>query len=231
MSNSKHSFNAKLMLSSALEDAVLRDSMLVNEILSLNNKAAKVELKKQFNLDDEIGNTIVERNLGIALFEASTLVNEGAKSAQDVKDLSMATKHKSGVNIVKLMVMKYSLLLEIFARKASAHTHKELFEALNVSRRTATTLKQVLSVNFEPIKQEIDKNRTPLTKPQKELRLHHLDSNFEKVGSQIDINSPYFLVEAAYKSADLCGLYFNEVNSSFIQKTFTLVEQYKQGNH
>lgn len=220
-----HSFSQKLMVTSAIEDAVLNDAMLINALMGKPKNEAIGLLTSHFNLKPTDANNIVEKQLSLALFEASTLVNEDVTDFEKIQSLSQYSSSKKGQILIRKMVNKYELLIELFARKASATANPFLFQIIGSSKRTSKAVKSILEPQIEVARSKMSTNYISNNPKVKQLRLARLEETFEKVAPEIDHESSFIQLDALIKVADESGQYINKIDLTTSQKIFDLVKQ------
>lgn len=217
------------MLTSAIEDAVLSDSMLINEIMSKPDNECLELLTSHFHLDRELANTVLEKQLSLALFEASAIANEDVTDYESITPLSDISDTAKGRLLIKRMVHKYEILIELFARKASATANPFLFKMIGSSKRTSKAVKTILSPQIEISRSKISTNYTNNNIKVKQFRLAKLEETFEKIADKIDHKSSFIKLDALIRVADESGQYINKIDMTTSQKIFDLVEQKMQG--
>lgn len=229
MTIKSHAFSQRLMLTSCIEDAVLSDSMLINEILSRSTSESKTLLVNHFNLEEEDADLVIDKQLSIALFEASTLVNEGVTEVHDIKNLSVFSASKEGQLLIKKMLEKYQILIELYARKASSTANPTLFQMIGSSKRTSKAVKNFLVHQIEESREKMSKNYEENNVKVKQFRLLKLDATFSKIAHTIDLNSNFYYIDALIKVADESGQYINKIDKTICTNVFDLVDKIKQG--
>jgi len=229
MTIKSHAFSQRLMITSCIEDAVLSDSMLINEILSRPNCESKLLLMNHFNLEETDANLVVDKKLSIALFEASTLVNESVTEVNDIKSLSVFSTTKEGKQLIKKMLEKYQILIELYARKASSTANPTLFKMIGSSKRTSKAVRNFLCHQIEESREKMSKNYEENNAKVKQFRLLKLEETFSKVAHTIDLNSNFYYIDALIKVADESGQYMNKIDKTISTNVFDLVDKIKQG--
>lgn len=226
-----HSFSKNLMVNSAIEDAVLNDAMLINEFMLKPKEEAIELLSSHFNLKASYAKIIVDKQLSLALFEASTLVNKDVTDFEKIQSLSEYSSSNKGQRLIKKMIDKYELLIELFARKASATANPFLFQIIGSSKRTSKAVKQILEEQIEIARSKMSTNYINNNPKVKQLRLARLEETFEKVAPGIDHKSSFIQLEALIKVADESGQYINKIDQATSEKIFDLVKQTQQGHN
>lgn len=229
MSTKKHSFGQRLMINSLIEDAVLNDMMLINGIVSMERQEAIHSLSETLNLDEDCCKTIINKKLSVALFEASSIVNENATSPEEIKSLGQFCMTDTGKEAVDRIIKKYITLIEIFARKGFATSNPILFDSLKFSRRTSRALQDLLSEQIEESYKNLPRSHFDLGVNVGRIRLENLDLVFDKISSKLDRLSPYVHAEAVMEVSDECGFEIKKISPEKIKEIFNLTNLYIQG--
>lgn len=97
MATKRHAFGAQLMLDDAIEDAVHTDMFFVDQVMNLEPEKQIQILTETFNLTENSCRYIVDEGFYIALFEASTNVNNGVSEIASVKTLRTLCAEKMDI--------------------------------------------------------------------------------------------------------------------------------------
>lgn len=148
MATKRHAFGAQLMLDDAIEDAVHTDMFFVDQVMNLEPEKQIQILTETFNLTENSCRYIVDEGFYIALFEASTNVNNGVSEIASVKTLRTLCAGKNGhlgTALIEESIERFRLFVQLFALDIKPQPHKEFFSELNISRRNAYSIKDVLA--------------------------------------------------------------------------------------
>ncbi|MFL7013623.1 hypothetical protein [Enterovibrio norvegicus] len=219
MALKSHSFSYNLMLEQAIQDCVHTDMLVIDQLKSLSEDERVLALSDLFNLSSQLTRRINDKQLYIALFEASTLINRNVENIEDVISLRQACAKKTDHKLIRQMVEKYEITIELYAMKMSPFSQSMLCNELKCSRRGMAAVKAVLKQNItlEAKKIETEWRENELANPT--LRKYMLieaikdiQTNYDDAKKGVWYNTLWVLTHVL-KS---CQLYINQVDSKQI---------------
>lgn len=224
MTVKSHSFGLKLMLDEAIEDAVHSDMFFVETLKQLPAEQQILALQTELGIADAVAKNIVDNELYIAIFEAATLINDDVTDLEKVRTLRQLAK-KNGLSIaaelIEKMVDKYQTVINLFAHNISPHKQYCILKDVNISRRNAIAIRNILS-------NQIEKQRYCFNDSVSQIvQLHRQNKVAEDVPGHINsLKNPryYIASKAIIYAAQQCETPINSLNEDLINKIFAVAE-------
>lgn len=183
MATKKHSFSLALMIDAAISDAVHSDIVVIKKTQQLTIDEQVIQLQTSFNLSETLAKKIVNEKLYVALIEASTLINSQPECLSMVRTLRSACDDIKDHYLIKKMVEKYELIIDLFAQGMNPY-QKEILQRMEISRRAAYSLRDILDSLVDKKKSsEENKTQENSTRKSKKIKTYILKDVCENIDS------------------------------------------------
>lgn len=218
------------MINEMALDAVMSDMLVLDRIKLMDKKEQTLALSEAFNLSEKLTKRIVEQGLHISLIEASTLINDQADSLASITTLRRASTSTKDHYLIKKMVEKYEILIHLFAHNLNPYSQQNVLKELDVSRRSAYAIKDVLQEQIaekvKTIESESSGSDVISGKTAKQYILDKTISNLEPLFMNMEkglwFNNVRLLIEVSRTTQQPLNKISPEIVESILNTTMTV---------